>query len=270
MDNITNDTILKVLPELDGIPKNLIYLCYRGSIASNTYIPPISDVDLMGVYILPREYYIGISQHKTLNPTTVEVKQEVNGTIYDCVFHEFRHFLTMALRCNPNVICGLWVRPEHILMVRHKFNVCLNLRNYFLSRKQLYKSFTGYALAQLQGVRDLDIHGYMGEKRKRMVEKYGYDVKNAAQLVYLLHVGIEALETSQLNVFRTEDAGLIKSIKMGEWALDDVKLYADNLFHHAKKAYEQSKLQEEPKTDRIENMIVMMLKWFIVKNCIVD
>lgn len=35
--------------------------------------------------------------------------------------------------------------------------------------------------------------GYMGEKRKAMVRKYQYDVKNAAHLIRLLRMGAEFL-----------------------------------------------------------------------------
>jgi predicted nucleotidyltransferase len=37
--------------------------------------------------------------------------------------------------------------------------------------------------------------GYMGEKRKAMVRKYQYDVKNAAHLIRLLRMGAEFIET---------------------------------------------------------------------------
>ena len=46
----------------------------------------------------------------------------------------------------------------------------------------------------------------MGEKRKAIVRKYQYDVKNAAHLIRLLRMGIEFLETGELRVFRAMDA----------------------------------------------------------------
>ena len=39
--------------------------------------------------------------------------------------------------------------------------------------------------------------GYMGEKRKAMVRKYQYDVKNAAHLIRLLRMGAEFLESGR-------------------------------------------------------------------------
>ena len=72
--------------------------------------------------------------------------------------------------------------------------------------------------------------GYMGEKRKAMVRKYQYDVKNAAHLIRLLRMGIEFLATGNLQVYRTGDAEELKQIKRGGWTLDQVKRQADQLF----------------------------------------
>ena len=72
--------------------------------------------------------------------------------------------------------------------------------------------------------------GYMGEKRKAMVRKYQYDVKNAAHLIRLLRMGSEFIETGNLQVYRTTDADELKRIKRGGWTLDQVKEEAARLF----------------------------------------
>ena len=88
--------------------------------------------------------------------------------------------------------------------------------------------------------------GYMGEKRKAMVRKYQYDVKNAAHLIRLLRMGIEFLETGQLQVFRTSDADELKRIKRGGWTLDQVKEQAEQLFGRIERARAQSPLPPRP------------------------
>src|SRR5215471_6865684 len=72
--------------------------------------------------------------------------------------------------------------------------------------------------------------GYMGEKRKAMVRRYQYDVKNAAHLIRLLRMGSEFIETGTLQVYRTTDADQLKIIKRGGWTLDQVKAEAERLF----------------------------------------
>jgi len=88
--------------------------------------------------------------------------------------------------------------------------------------------------------------GYMGEKRKAMVRKYQYDVKNAAHLIRLLRMGIEFLETGHLQVYRTRDADELKQIKRGGWTLDQVKRQADQLFGTIEQARARSPLPLGP------------------------
>ncbi len=88
--------------------------------------------------------------------------------------------------------------------------------------------------------------GYMGEKRKAMVRKYSYDVKNAAHLIRLLRMGSEFLRTGTLQVYRTTDAEELKRIKQGGWTLDQVKAEAESLFHGIAAARSASPLPERP------------------------
>jgi hypothetical protein len=88
--------------------------------------------------------------------------------------------------------------------------------------------------------------GYMGEKRKAMVRKYQYDVKNAAHLIRLLRMGTEILETGQLQVYRTADADELKVIKRGGWTLDQVKAEAERLFAGVEAARARSPLPASP------------------------
>jgi len=98
--------------------------------------------------------------------------------------------------------------------------------------------------------------GYMGEKRKAMVRKYQYDVKNAAHLIRLLRMGIEFLETGRLQVFRTSDADELKMIKRGGWTLDQVKTQAAALFGRIAEARARSPLPVRP-DEAAANALIM-------------
>ena len=55
-----NDEEMKQL-----LPNNLIFLGYRGSIAHGMYVPntdpnSIDDKDIIGIFIAPKDYYIGL------------------------------------------------------------------------------------------------------------------------------------------------------------------------------------------------------------------
>ena len=104
-------------------------------------------------------------------------------------------------------------------------------------------------LAELQRFRKLHrehFSGYMGEKRKNMVRRYQYDVKNAAHLIRLLRMGAEFVETGTLQVYRTHDAEELKRIKRGGWTLEQVKAEAERLAALMEPARARSPLPAEP------------------------
>jgi predicted nucleotidyltransferase len=115
-------------------------------------------------------------------------------------------------------------------------------------------------LRRFKGLHRQHFSGYMGEKRKRLVAKYGYDCKNAAHLIRLMRMCIEFLETGQLNVYRTRDAEHIKSIKAGRFSLEEVKGEAMMLFEQAKHAKDANyaKLLPEPWTAGAESLLINM------------
>jgi len=100
--------------------------------------------------------------------------------------------------------------------------------------------------------------GYMGEKRKAMVRKYQYDVKNAAHLIRLLRMGAEFIETGTLRVYRTADADQLKVIKRGGWSLDQVKEEAASLFANVERARARSPLKAEPDAVAANELLIAM------------
>lgn len=113
-------------------------------------------------------------------------------------------------------------------------------------------------LSSFRGLHRQHFQGYMGEKRKRLVEKYGYDCKNAAHLIRLMRMCVEFLYTSELRVFRDVDGDYIRAIKAGEYPLEHVKREAESLFEEAKVACMKSPLPEEPDVKTAEEMLIGM------------
>lgn len=114
------------------------------------------------------------------------------------------------------------------------------------------------ALQRLRALHRNYFSGYMGAKRKATVRALGYDAKNAAHLIRLLRMGLEFLETGELQVFRWQDAEELKAIKRGEWSLDDVKNEADYLFNKVREAKAACRLPVQPNAaaanDLLENI----------------
>jgi uncharacterized protein len=98
----------------------------------------------------------------------------------------------------------------------------------------------------------------MGQKRRELVRRVGYDAKNAAHLIRLLRMGIEFLTEGTLHVERA-DAPELLDIKRGAWSLEKVKTEAERLFTLSQEAYVRSGLPAEPRRDEAERLCVSMI-----------
>jgi predicted nucleotidyltransferase len=165
--------------------------------------------------------------------------------------------LHLLKKSNPNVLSCLWLPDKHVLHWTPLWQVILDNKHWFVS-KQAYHAFSGYAHSQFKRMTHLACEGYMGEKRKQLVAKHGYDTKNAAHLIRLLQMGVEFLTEGRLYVER-ENASELLAIKDGAYTLEQVKEKAERLFKLAEEAYVNSSLPSEP-NELIETLCVNCLR----------
>lgn len=249
MENLIN----KLYSE-ERIPSGTFLLGYMGSHSHGTYIPKtdpnsIDDIDLMGICVPPIECYIGLQEFEQ------KIHQEDE---WDIVTYEARKYFRLLLKSNPNVMGLLWLREQDYVYRSPIAKELIERRDIF-SSKNIYNSFTGYAYSQFHRMSHYKFEGYMGAKRKELVDRYGYDCKNAAHLIRLLRMGNEFLRTGILNVFR-EDAEELKQIKLGIWSLEKVKDEARKLFGESEQALHESKLPDQPNIIEAEKLLVKAVK----------
>jgi hypothetical protein len=125
---------------LTWLPERTIYVTRHGSHAYGTSLPT-SDLDLRGVAIAPKEYYLGFSQ----------VFEQAVQKEPDLVIFEVKKFLKLAAECNPNVLELLYTDESDHLLVTPPARVLLDNRHLFLSRKVKH-TFQGYAHAQMKRI----------------------------------------------------------------------------------------------------------------------
>ena len=243
-------------------PENSVLCGFRGSIAHNTYVPStdpnsIDDIDLMCVYVAMPEHYLGLGMEKEYGRG-----RQIQVGKFDCVHYELRHFIKLLLKSNPTTMLLLWLNEEHYLNVTNIGQELIDNRNLFVS-KLLYKSFTKYAQAQLGKMKPNTYEGYMGVKRKTLVDKFGYDCKNASHSIRLLKMAAEFLDCGDLKIYRKSDARMLKQIKTGLWSLEDVKKRADEEIENVEAAFEHSKLPEKPDREGAERLLMKTLGNYI-------
>ena len=239
------------------VPDNTILLGYRGSIAHGLWESPDSefstdDIDLMGVAVAPIEHYFGNANFIGKRSTQERFIGE-----YDSVTYELRKFVGLLCNANPNVLALLRLEPHFYLKQTTTGKLLVTNKDLFATKK-IFHSFTGYAYGQIHRMTHNTCEGYMGEKRKTLVDRFGYDCKNAAHAIRLLRMGIEFLHEGQLNVFR-EDRQSLLEIKHGEWTLDKVKEESDRLFRRAEDVYDRCSLPAEPDMDKVNELLVDIL-----------
>lgn len=204
----------------------LLLRCYRGSISHGMYEgrKSIDDVDMMDVIAQPLDDYLMKKEYGSRG--TKELK---NGDT-DLVTYEVSKYFYMLKKNNPNIITLLFADPENIVEISPVFGVVYNMAGDFICER-FFKSLVGYARAQRKKmVSAQKYQGYMGKKRKEMVDKYGYDTKNASHLIRLLRMGKEYIEHGTIFTNRVYiDADELLDIKHGKWDLRLILQHAQSL-----------------------------------------
>lgn len=254
--NLNKEDILTRLPDDKGLGEWNILLAYRGSIAHNTYIPntepnSTDDIDLIGICIPTIDYYFGLKEYGSRGTVPI-----FEGNL-DIVIFEFKKLISMLSGCNPNVINLLWTKPEHFLNISPAGQMLIDNRDLFLS-KQAYYKFGGYAKGQLSEMKKDVKQGYMGKKREELVNKFGYDPKNASHLIRLLKMCEELLLTGKVNAFREDREELI-AIKTGQYELEEIMEISKILSQKCDEAYEKSVLPESIDLDKVNDLSVEVM-----------
>jgi predicted nucleotidyltransferase len=240
------------------LEEDTIIVGYRGSIAHEMYVPntnkdSIDDKDVMAIVIPEIDNYFGLKEKEWGSRGTMEHFIDE----WDIVSYEFKKYMELLVKCNPNVMSLLWLKDGYYIKLNDMGKLLIENRDLF-SSKIAYHTFSGYAHDQLDRMEKRKTKGYTGEKRKQLVNKFGFDTKNAAHLTRLLRMGIEFLNEGILHVAR-EDSSQLLEIKKGKWSLEQVKKESDRLFKRLKIAYDNSKLPAKPDYNKINKFTVELL-----------
>lgn len=236
-----------------------IMIGLRGSDAHGTKLDAdetsIDDTDVFSLVVQPLDFYLSLE-----NNGKKRQHWDSAGEHLDILVYDIRKFMGLAAKANPNVLNWLWNRPDDYLYTNLLGMLLIENRNLFLT-KQIFPRLIGYSYSQMQRMNaDKKYEGYMGEKRKMLVNEYGYDVKNAAHSVRLLLMAIEIAETGQMSTYRPEtDRELIKDVKRGNLTLDEVSAMIEHYADTAKKAQDKSDLPEQADMDKINDLLCTLI-----------
>jgi predicted nucleotidyltransferase len=218
---------------------NSIFLGYTGSVAYELYKEnDKSDKDVIAVVIPPIDYYLGLKTFP--HHGTIQVQQ--NG--WDVTFYDIKKFVSLLVKNNPSVLSLLWTPQKHIITSNSYWNRLTESRNLFKSY-ELVKCILGFTNGH---VKRIEAKGTESE----------YDFKDAMQLIRWLYMGIDYLETGELEV-EAKKKDLLLQIKRGKLTKIKVLTLAYNLTQQlcGMRVYD---IQEKPDVNKINDLLVNLLK----------
>lgn len=243
---------------LEWLPERTIFLTRHGSHAYGL-ATPASDVDVKGVAIAPKAFYLGFFQRF----------EQAECADPDLVVYELRKFMQLAADCNPSVVEALFTHPDDHLGVTPLGERLLAARDLFLSRKARH-TFSGFAMAQLHRLErhrawvvappaapprreDLGLDALpepertkvaaahaeaerewekfaawqksRNPKRAELEARFGYDTKFGAHVVRLLRMCREILTEGVVRVRRPDREELL-AIRQGAWPFERLAEWA--------------------------------------------
>lgn len=95
-------------------------------------------------------------------------------------------------------------------------------------------------------------------KRTKDIAQYGYDLKWAYHCVRLMNEVEQILIEGDLDLQRNREQ--LKSIRRGEWTLDELGAYFQNKEHALETAYANSTLPHGPDEERIKGLLMSCLE----------
>lgn len=118
----------------------VLYEHYRGSYAQGTYIEGISDKDIGGIFILPKEYMYGLQ---------VNYVPQVSNETNDVVYYELGRFMELVLKNNPTIIESLFVDKKFVIYEHPLMKYIKDISSSYISKKLIYSMF-GFAKSQIK------------------------------------------------------------------------------------------------------------------------
>ena len=172
---------------------------------------------------------------------------------YDICIYNIVHYFNLIMENNPNMIDSLFTSRNNIIHSTMVSEYLREQRKIFL-HKGCYQKFKGYSYSELGKMTSKKATG----KRLESIEKYGYDVKNAYNVIRLLNEVEQILVEGNLELDKHSE--LLKSIRRGEWSMERIMAYFTEREKILETAYCNSKLPDHPDEDKIKNILLHILE----------
>lgn len=222
-----------------------------------------SDIDIYGFCIPPKEFIFphlaghiegfGKQKQKFEQFQQHHVKDLSNKKQYDITIFSIVKYFQLCMENNSNMIDSLFVPVGCILHSTKIGNMVRENRKIFLHKGSWYK-FKGYSYSQLHKMESKNPEG----ERVETIQKFGYDVKFAYHIVRLLTEVEQILSEGDIDLQRNKEQ--LKSVKRGDWKIEDVKDFFNKKEKELETLYLTSKLPYSPNEKEIKSLLIHCLE----------
>lgn len=185
---------------------------------------------------------------------------------YDFSIYSIIKYFQLCMENNPNMIDSLFT-PRRCITYSTKIGEMVRENRKLFLHKGCWHKFKGYSFSQMHKMRIKNPEPE--SKRYKSVMLHKYDLKFAYHVVRLLGEVEQILIEHDLDLERNREQ--LKSIRRGEWKLEDIEEYFQTKEKELESVYLSSDLQYKPNEDKIKQLLINCLEEHFgsLKDCIV-
>lgn len=176
------------------------------------------------------------------------------GREYDFSVYSIVKYFNLCMQCNPNMIDSLFT-PTNCVLAATRIGQMVRERKRLFLHKGAWHTFKGYAYQQLHRMTKSD---ETQGKRRKLIQKYGFDVKFAYHIVRLLNEIEQIMLEGDLDLQKNREE--LKSIRRGEWTEQQIRDYFTRKEVELGELYLNSKLPHKPDEAAIKKLLMECLE----------
>ena len=174
---------------------------------------------------------------------------------YDLQVFNIVKFFQLLMDNNPNIIDSVYTPDRCILHMNDVGKLVRDNRDMFI-HKGVWHKMRGYAYSQLNKIGAKA--NASNPKRQASIQAFGYDVKFAYHVVRLLDECEQLMATGTLDLEKNREQ--LKSIRRGDWSLDEIHDYFKRKEGELEELYRTSKLPYGPDEKALKNLLLQCLE----------